>query len=659
MQNFLLYKTSPLLGGQMKYDLVLDSDFEKLYISEFQITPISKNIIYVKNTDLSYNHQTNIKKFYDDTYKKFYDNSIDPVLDEYVPLALDDEKSYSDDFLLGCSRSDKYDKQFEFFIPLWLEKCQGLRFNINIKNDLGKVLFKNQIELSQENNINSYHNMISKYFINYLKYIKIFDGDDRCLNIKLNNIKQSSTDIYVSPEDSWLHGIDVSKGLIVDKSINGAANRLLDFEKPVLEFNNNITDVLKDNKVILKQLFNFNLCFNLKDIISNEIEYLLKDNSIIISVDCEVFDGDKWDVLEERDIFTNYEYIAKDAQKYIIDLPLSLEGELVYKKDKQYDGNVLDYMYDYKCPELILKNKLVQSIPYWQIDDSYIFNAYDGFSGDNNNHNYGNIRDYSVKEPADIESICYINTIDSVSEKVLNDICNGQYNHLFTHIKHGYINGLYYPTQKTKTPIKVLFVVSKHSIASDELRIIKRGNVTFCYNEEYDELIVISRHVNELSYRNFMNSIKSLKFNLVIADELIKNLYMYLSSVQEVKMIYFNNSLTHVNAEGPTSSVKEIDLHHIKASNYMMRYDGNIKPHFFKPTDSKFNYFYEKCLISDKSNSETKHSSDYLHTGYPPAYPSIGYYIYNKYILDYKNCILNKDGKLDEYKWFNNNKYIV
>ena len=25
MQNFLLYKTSPLLGGQMKYDIVLES----------------------------------------------------------------------------------------------------------------------------------------------------------------------------------------------------------------------------------------------------------------------------------------------------------------------------------------------------------------------------------------------------------------------------------------------------------------------------------------------------------------------------------------------------------------------------------------------------------------------------------------------------------
>ena len=45
MQNYQLYNTNILLGGQQKWDIVLESD-GGLYIKDFHITPVSDNIPY-------------------------------------------------------------------------------------------------------------------------------------------------------------------------------------------------------------------------------------------------------------------------------------------------------------------------------------------------------------------------------------------------------------------------------------------------------------------------------------------------------------------------------------------------------------------------------------------------------------------------------------
>ena len=67
MNNYQLYRTNILLGGQMKYDLVADLVDGDVIINDIHITPISDNLPYNKLSDenlLNYDNQENIKNFY-------------------------------------------------------------------------------------------------------------------------------------------------------------------------------------------------------------------------------------------------------------------------------------------------------------------------------------------------------------------------------------------------------------------------------------------------------------------------------------------------------------------------------------------------------------------------------------------------------------------
>ena len=64
MVNYQLYRTNVLLGGQMKYDLILDSMGKKLVVSNFRITPIDDTLYKTDDIQyLQYTHQANIKAF--------------------------------------------------------------------------------------------------------------------------------------------------------------------------------------------------------------------------------------------------------------------------------------------------------------------------------------------------------------------------------------------------------------------------------------------------------------------------------------------------------------------------------------------------------------------------------------------------------------------
>ena len=57
--NYQLYNTNILLGGQMKWDLVVGSNNDSLMVEDFHITPINDNIPYDKKSEdylLNYSH---------------------------------------------------------------------------------------------------------------------------------------------------------------------------------------------------------------------------------------------------------------------------------------------------------------------------------------------------------------------------------------------------------------------------------------------------------------------------------------------------------------------------------------------------------------------------------------------------------------------------
>lgn len=67
MDNFQLYRTNVLLGGQLKWDLVLDSIGSNLIVKDFHLSPICGDVPYNRysqETLINYPHQENIKKYY-------------------------------------------------------------------------------------------------------------------------------------------------------------------------------------------------------------------------------------------------------------------------------------------------------------------------------------------------------------------------------------------------------------------------------------------------------------------------------------------------------------------------------------------------------------------------------------------------------------------
>ena len=63
MENYQLYRTNVLLGGQMQYDLILNHED----ITDFHISPISDKVAYnhhIVDNLLNNSHQENIKEFY-------------------------------------------------------------------------------------------------------------------------------------------------------------------------------------------------------------------------------------------------------------------------------------------------------------------------------------------------------------------------------------------------------------------------------------------------------------------------------------------------------------------------------------------------------------------------------------------------------------------
>ena len=125
MVNYQLYRTNVLLGGQMKYDLILDSMEKKLVVSNFRITPIDDTLYKTDDIQyLQYTHQANIKAFYKSNISSFYSykstGSDYPIIVDKIDDKVKIIDTHIDTYEMGCRRSkySQYNKQFNFFCPL-------------------------------------------------------------------------------------------------------------------------------------------------------------------------------------------------------------------------------------------------------------------------------------------------------------------------------------------------------------------------------------------------------------------------------------------------------------------------------------------------------------------------------------------------------------
>jgi hypothetical protein len=344
----------------MKLDLILDPVGDKLSVTDMHLSPISPHAPYPKYSDenlLNYKHQDNIKMFYKNTEGTFFDSCINPDL-KHDWVLLDNDRAgekvaeYNLDAGPKCGQYSVYGKSIELFCPVWLEHVtDDMKINIVIESKGKKVASR----------FVTFEGVFKNYLYEYFQYVGLLDGCDDVISVDFGE-KQA----YVS-------GISLTSGNIVKQDISNIIYNLLYRERPLMEVDSMLINHFKNNHLISRQLFNFNLCFNLSDILSEYLTSFMYGN--LINIKAEVYIGDN--KLEVRDFYSNYEYISKsDATIY----PVS---DVVNSNTSDTKHNVLDYLRDYQYTEFINKNKYVQNIIHWSLLDNsdYIFNLYNRFGG--------------------------------------------------------------------------------------------------------------------------------------------------------------------------------------------------------------------------------------------------------------------------------------
>ena len=680
MDNFQLYRTNVFLGGQLKWDLIVDNSSTRLHVADFHLSPISDNIPFIYKTDdvLIYNtHQDNVKAYYNANKGNFYKEGLDPKFTHNWPIIDIDNKAdtlYSNIFDMGCRRSKRfktYGKQFELFCPVWLEHLtDDLSFKINIRSmSADTVIASNVLRLSM--NGNDFHDKFVKYFNNYIKYSKLDTGNDDLINIQFNNY-------------ATVKGLDVSTGIMQTKSVDNLINNFTLCERPLMETDNMIIQSFVNNSIICNQLFNFNLCFNVDDILSGSITQLMHGENIRVSVD--VFVGDQQ--LQKMDFYTNYDHIDK---------------KIWSDKRTDFSDNVLNYLHDNESIELINKNKFGQNICHWSLNENadYIFNVYDGFSGLYiEEDSYGNNVIYENAHQHENAPNVFIKKADKNQNSAgwVNNIEIKKWNAFYKYISNTAkykLNGTYIYDNKYINNIKYNYVPKVDSCAFDSQKgfyvismsmsnkllvsIVDAFKCIDIYNQSVyvlckdDLMMILSDDINNLTYMtfynilyNFMNSIDLYEGMINdISKRYITELYHMLHSKIDPKIITFTDSIVFTNAVGPASNTTEVTYYKDSrpSHNYIMRYDGTIKPSF---TNDRNILYYKDCV------DRTLKNCPYViyNTGQEPLFPSIGYCAIKK-ITDwsYNDLPSVKTTEFDdavsiydqtyEYSWFNNSKCMI
>lgn len=665
MANYQLYRSNVLLGGQMKYDVILDSKEGKLCVSDFHITPISNKCPYNKNkkdTLLNYPHQENIVSFYKNIKSSFYKDFADKTLTNLYPIPgkssnslLNTETTYE----MGCKRPKSYQlygKQFEFFCPLWLEHLgenDTLYFTFKLYSDSQQKYCICEKTLYFKNNGNIQHDKFIKYFDDYMSYIKC--RNDENINDWIFDIKKSVSSVI---------GLNVTNGKINNLKLNNLFNNLTRRERPVLETNNMIINQLQDHHLIVKPLFNFNFCFNIDDIFANSIVQSIKGGYVYISVEAGIKNNNSQQLLELVDFYSNHEFIPK--KKTIYDLQRDNSQSPWYSINVS-DVNVLDYLQEYKCIDLISKNKIIQNTIHWEnVKYGSIFNFYEGFGGINDEIAFRYLdqdtlnldtNKYEISKNQVWCNTYYTNSTNANVKSFIIDILNdtsNKYDNFFS----------YYANNAT---VKNIDIELEDGVEMYIMMIINKSN-----NIEYNslkelngEILINSKTVGVLckgqkNHYIVVCNIEDMEY--ILPFENFKTLLRE-SNIKNIKMKYVGeninilSSLSSYNVSGPSLSIKEINYHKSPTPKSISRNLNRIRPMFIKKQDNVKNYINYRYYKFNMNDSNWKNKSNYIlycRTKYNPLYPSINYWCLGHIDENYNVLPIDQI----EYHYFNNNKYI-
>lgn len=633
--NYQLYRTNPGLSGQVKWNLIINNDSNGgIHVTDFQLLPINNNSLNIrplKTNLLKYSHLENLKQYYRNNSTYFYEdtNCLDAQFKYDLPI--NDGNFCPTTYNMGCKRTSykRNGKQFEFFCPVWIERLtKNIKFEFQIysKNGnnstlLSKKILSLDVFPEVENKFDtSLQTRFSRYLANYITKCNIKVGNSNVASIEFNeSIKNLKGATHLT-----LHGVNLKNRMILNTNIFNSKPILLNEFNEVstlLETDKSIMSAFKDNAFICPQLFNFNFCFNIEDIMTYNIINLISNTNsrIYVSVNVKIDDIE----LEKRDFDIEYDYIERkivhdNADEYINNKKNSNKNAFNIFGNNPTGKSVI---YDSNC--------------HWTLSNNdYIVNSFQGFEGITIENNTEYYNDYQYADTPSITTLgdpelgdCstrWINIKKISLWKDFNDdfIDSENYKTFATYIgdidAEGeiFVNGIKIrPNNDSNFVIK--YVVGL--IADNEL--IRK--ITLNYNGKYIYSNTNSQH-------------------FVAACELNENTLVILST--DIKYLTINRIKSYINKEEQSTLLRDFGklLEYVISPKCVLfndiesqcfRYDGKIKPR----------------LVSTPSTLYYKHAEGGIGKLESWEYTEVP-------LIDEDIKILNT---ISEYSWFNENACLI
>lgn len=353
---YQLLHTSPKLSGQVRWDLVLDGSTP----SQLHIVPLSDNVVYTHDNDsttLDHRHGDNVRRLYKHTSDTFWKPVCEARLDGTQIVRSEDmyRDTHVNDYEMGMKRMksyQQYGKQFCFLCPVWCDE-PGELLNLSFRMTL-----KNGDNIISIRNVNFSNNKKLE------KYIGALTADIASAGLKGNELVH----VDYHNTSASLYGLNAESGQQMVCEDSQVVHNLINRERPVMEFDSMLCEMMCNHKLISNQLYNFNLCFNIADLLVSGHVSNTYYETLTVAVEVMHYDTSerKGVPVELRDLYTNYKSIPRYD---------------CYTGSYKPENNVLDYLMDYRCIDL-QHNNTVQPIFHWSLRENpaVSFNLYDGYA---------------------------------------------------------------------------------------------------------------------------------------------------------------------------------------------------------------------------------------------------------------------------------------
>lgn len=667
--RFQLLKTTPYLGGQIRWDIPLYYHYEDgehiMDTPELHIVPLNDDIKFNEDNSwetFNYSHIENVKHLYEQIGDDMFTAYGEWTGEYWLYNNGDILDPYSHVYNMGARRTrfTRYNKQFSFLCPLWISEETNpelFEFEVSIKvsGEERDHIIRRVFRLSDK---------ICGYMADYLnKSARYMEPDPAAPNPGYQGVTDDLLSIKFNPNYAYITGVDVQSGNYTTMDVTYMIGDILSREIPMIEFDNILISKFMESHVVAQQLINLNFLFNMED-----ISYVLKESLLgkhITVVVRTKYDGQ---YLPIKDFYTNYTNIPS------------------YRMDRSSMSNVknvCDYLGDNIIVDYMYTNKFTQPLFHWAMveNPTYIYNFYDGFAPifkDGNAFYRIAGRYYDQADLSQINHDVYnsaANWCKTLNNSGLTATISMEYNNkvlqepdlyasqLFMNFDTGisYLNNNRFDMAKmdidsyhiTDLPPVYIYAIIKDpgNINESDNVVNPTLNASMIITNMNDKIIIRFEcdNINYSTYYRYSNLIKQAivsgygctngerTFVIHMADggspESMKDLLrfiadMYDNWISPYRIEFTKGTLIDTVPSFGEHHPKECYMYKYNAYNsFVLRYTGALCPMFISPTDENYrniNYRYKQW--GDINNSDVRKYGEFIKTGMKPLYPSIDYY---------------------------------